>query len=143
MLETAGRGSPPRPRGHNAPLGCVLLALALLAVVAVVLSAASVRSTAFTTQVSSSIPVQLGAAGRDDPRGQQAETAFLDQLQAAHLPITARTTTLANALCIVLSAGGTGNADASMMIQNVTGMSDSQSTTFVSAARATVCHPRW
>jgi hypothetical protein len=29
------------------------------------------------------------------------------------------------------------------MIQNVTGMSDSQSTTFVSAARATVCHPRW
>jgi hypothetical protein len=121
----------------------VLVALALVAVVAVVLSAASVRSTAFTAQVSSSIPIQLGAAGRDDPRGQQAEAAFLDQLQAAHLPISAGTTTLGNALCIVLSAGGTGNADASMMIQNVTGMSDSQATTFVSAARATVCRPRW
>jgi hypothetical protein len=143
VLETAGRGSPSRPRGHNTPLGCVLVVLALGAVVAVVLSAASVRSTAFTAQVSTSIPVQLGAAGPDDPRGQQAETAFLDQLQAAHLPITAGTTTLANALCIVMSAGGTGNADASTMIQSVAGLSERQATTFVSAARATVCRPRW
>ncbi len=143
MLETAGRGRPRRPRGHNAPLGCVLLVLAVVAVVAVVLSAASVRSTAFTAQVSSTIPVQLGAAGRDDPRGRQAEAAFLDQLQAAHLPVTPRTTTLANALCILLSAGGTGNADASTLIQNMTGMSASQAATFVSTARATVCRPRW
>lgn len=139
MHAPTGRGSP----GRDAPLGCLLLLLALAAIVAVVMTAATIRSIALTSQASASIPPQLGAAGPDDPRRQQNETAFLEQLQASQLPITKQTTSLGYALCAVLSWGGTGSTDASTMIQNIAGLSDAQATTFVAAARATVCQPRW
>jgi hypothetical protein len=125
---------------RQAALGCALLLLDIMAIGVVITAVSDARLTPAASATSASIPTQLGAAPPGDPRAQKAEAALLAQLQAADVPISAQTTVQADALCIVVGAGGTSNAVAAAMIQHVAGLSDRQASTFVDAARATVCH---
>lgn len=140
MSAAATSASSPPATGRQAVLGCVLLLLDLVAIAVVIVAVSGARATPAASAPSASIPAQLGAARTDNPRAQVAEAALLAQLQAADVPITARTTIQAEALCIVLNAGGTGSADAAVMIQHVAGLSPGQASSFVDVARATVCH---
>jgi hypothetical protein len=126
-------------KGWRAALGCGLLLLDLVAIVVVITAMLGTRSTPTVLTASASIPAQLGAASRDNPQAQQAEAALLMQLQAAHVPISPRSTIQADALCIVVNAGGTSSAVAAQMIQNLAGLSAAQASIFVDAARTTVC----
>jgi hypothetical protein len=126
-------------KGSRAALGCGLLLLDLVAIVVVVMAVAWARLAPPAEAVSASIPVQLGAAASDNPRKQRAEAVLLAQLHAANVPISSRTAVQADALCIVVNAGGTSNAVAAEMIEDLAELTEAQAGTFVETVRSTLC----
>jgi hypothetical protein len=121
-------------KGKQTAIGCGVLLLVVV-VIAVLISVASGGSSKEATQPAlQPVPAQQGAAGADNPSGQKAEAALLGQLQRAGIPITKQTTIQAYALCVVLGQGTT-DADAAVQVQQIAGLSSSEATTFVDAAR--------
>ncbi len=95
-------------------------------------------ATAATSAAPPPIPTQQGASGPDNPAAQQAESAYLADLQAADVPITSQSTLDGYSSCILLNTGDS-QSDVDAQAAHTFGLSVDQANTLVQAAQQHLC----
>ncbi|WP_445184436.1 DUF732 domain-containing protein [Pseudonocardia sp. Cha107L01] len=132
MAATSNSDSESRKVGA---IGCVVL-VAIIFFISLI--GASCSSDPSTPPPPPDIPDQQGAARPDSPATQQAETAYLEDLQERGVPMTTKTTLNGYATCLILRFG-TSVDSANSQAQSSFGLTPDQATAFVDAAQRDLC----